>query len=684
MTARGAIRARLASVRNRGSDRTSVAHENSQRGTATWRIEQAPPLAVEGYCSGVSVHAGESLGLHVSTDPAAAYTLSVYRLGYYAGLGARLIVGLAAGEWRQGQERPIPVPDPRTGLVRAQWPITDYIQTGEDWTSGQYLAVLGLVDGEHAGAGSYVPFVVRRRRGLSPAPALVQMPATTAQAHNHWGGSRIAPTEHIAAASIVSFDRPLVPLELADLSARWPLWWDLPLLRFLEREGVELEYAADVDIHREPQRLLEHRLVILSGDGAYWSATIRSAFDAAVRRGVNVACMGPATGTRRITYEDDERTIVSGSAWGDSWLARTGLRPGPSDSDSESDVDAIRLQAASGAIVFGASSLPYSSGLDDGIPPGQADARLQRAMRNELTDLLCDRRIDERTVVEQELALPSEQPGESARLASSVEIPIKASASVVWPALAEALVSWRSRVSVAVASWDHNFGGDIDAYLEAGHSALWIIARALAGAGIAEPETILDLPCGTGRVTRALRAAWPAAQLVAADTSAPAIDFCEANFDAEPWRLDSSLHFDGEPHRDRYDLVWCSTLLSQTPPSQMNRCLTSLLGLVRPNGVLVASYHGRDSANRFRGETDPGLRGLADSLASRGTGFRARDDGSGLGIAVLSPNWLAANITSHRGAMLLSLTERGWLDHLDVVAVMRKDIHHPHGNIEFR
>ncbi len=711
----------------------------------------------------MSVQAGESIALHISTIPSASYRLSVYRLGHYGGLGARLIVELERGEWREGQERSIPVPDPQTGLAVAVWPATDYIQTGEEWLSGQYLAVLQLVDGEHAGSGSYVPFVVRRRRGVTPAPVMLQMPVTTAQAHNHWGGRSLACTDEGVAASKVSFDRPFPPLELAAPSARWPLWWDLPLLRFLESAGIDLEYAADFDVHRQPQCLLEHSVVILSGHSEYWSPAIRSALEMAADRGVSIACMGADTGSRCIEFESGEHTIVASAlgprapgghealmgavrfrdpvvprpesallgvqshqapriperdrpyvvtaqAAGDSWLDRTGLHPGDSidgliedewdaiepgleppgtkvlfeyaSGDTEPGAHAVRFRASSGAIVFSAGSLRFSTGLEHGLVPGRVDPRLQRFMRNALADLVRDRRVDERAIAERDLLRPPGQADDAVELGLATEIPVRASADKVWPVLSMVLAEWRERTNVAVAAWDANFSGDLDAYLQAGHSALWNIARALAGAGMAAPETILDLPCGTGRVTRALRAAWPAAQLVAADVSEPAINFCAGNFAAEPWRLETYTQLGAAAHEDRYDLIWSSSLLSQIPPVQIGRCLSSLLALLRPNGVLVAGYHGRDSANRFRSSADPGLRGLAESLAKSGTGFHAREDGSGLGVAVLSPQWLAASITLHRGAMLLSLSERGWLDHVDVVVVMRKNIHHPHGNIE--
>ena len=46
---------------------------------------------IEGYCSHTSVRAGETIRFYVSTNPAAQFTLDIYRMGYYGGNGGRLV-----------------------------------------------------------------------------------------------------------------------------------------------------------------------------------------------------------------------------------------------------------------------------------------------------------------------------------------------------------------------------------------------------------------------------------------------------------------------------------------------------------------------------------------------------------------------------------------------------------------
>src|SRR5438552_18413641 len=52
-------------------------------------------------------------------------------------------------------------------------------------------------------------------------------------------------------------------------------------------------------------------------------------------------------------------------------------------------------------------------------------------------------------------------------------------------------------------------------YFAVGRSALACVRMALGEAGAPTPRSILDLPCGHGRVLRFLHAAYPAAQLTA-------------------------------------------------------------------------------------------------------------------------------------------------------------------------
>jgi len=300
-------------------------------------------------------------------------------------------------------------------------------------------------------------------------------------------------------------------------------------------------------------------------------------------------------------------------------------------------------------------------------------AGVESELRHELAEATA--RADK--AEEQRLALAVETDSSNGGNGIAGDAPIS-STGVLWATLGDALRSCDGGLNHTIAERDPAFSDDRNAYLAISRSAVTAILPALASAGIPKPQTILDLPCGYGRVTRALRAAWPDAELTAADQSTAAVAFCVEQFAGEGWEVDDYLEIDEEErHSERYDLIWSASLLSSVEPTHVDACVSSLLRMLRPGGVLVAAYHGRDSARRFSEHADETLRTLARTVTVMGVGFRPRGGSGDLGITVMTPQWLLPHLTQHRSAMVLSVTERGWADHLDVVAVARKDIHHP-------
>ena len=254
-----------------------VVAENALPGTSRWNYARATEPAIEGYAP-PSVAPGDDLALHVSTRPAANYRVEIYRLGWYGGTGARLIACVpSCTTTERGNPEQVPTPDPTTGKIDADWPVTDQITVGTDWTSGYYIAQLVLTDGRPPLAAT-VPFIVREPSTQRSA-ILVVAPVDTWQAYNGWGGKSLYPynsTDGVE-AKVVSFDRPYAPA-----SGPWSLLsHEVPVVHFLEREGYDVSYATDVDIDADPAELLRHRLVIVAGHSEYWSGAMRTAFDTA-------------------------------------------------------------------------------------------------------------------------------------------------------------------------------------------------------------------------------------------------------------------------------------------------------------------------------------------------------------------------------------------------------------------
>jgi hypothetical protein len=291
-----------------GAPPNPIRAENALPGSTGWRGMQAPAHAIEGYTSAVSVLPGHRLELHVSTAPAQRYQVEIYRLGWYGGLGGRLVACLpACSEDEQGVARPVPAVAPN-GYLDAGWPVTDSMTVPTGWVSGYYLAALRLTTGPSAGRGGWVPFVVRAPASASPSTVLVQASVNTWQAYNRWGGWSLyrdsaGATCHLSCTH-VSFDRPYDP-------STQNLWdYELPLVHFLEESGYDVSYTTDVDTDRDPAELLRHRLVVVAGHDEYWTARMRDAFDAARAAGTNLMFTGANTGYWQMRYASGGRTIV--------------------------------------------------------------------------------------------------------------------------------------------------------------------------------------------------------------------------------------------------------------------------------------------------------------------------------------------------------------------------------------
>jgi cellulose synthase/poly-beta-1,6-N-acetylglucosamine synthase-like glycosyltransferase len=310
-----------------GVDRlpTTIALENQRPGTADWTLKK-PALhrEIEGYASATSVDQGESIRIYVNTV-APAYRLSIYRMGWYGGLGARLVSGPMNYE---GYQQPAPFHDAETGLIECHWdhPITISIPprgAGDGaWVSGYYLAKLTA---EQTGEESYVLFVVRD--DSRPSTYLVQASVTTFQAYNNWGGrSLYAFNSPGGQAAKVSFDRPYAGHPLRDAAsgtgagdflvsnsippgaAASPAGWEYNTVRWLEKEGLDVTYATNIDVHRSESLLASHSAFLSIGHDEYWTWEMRRNIERARDLGTHLAILSSNTCYWQMRLEPGHRT----------------------------------------------------------------------------------------------------------------------------------------------------------------------------------------------------------------------------------------------------------------------------------------------------------------------------------------------------------------------------------------
>jgi hypothetical protein len=284
-----------------------VQRENSRPGNPGWEIPAGAGTVITGYASETSVAPGQSFHLHVAAPPGSRYRVLVYRLGWYRGVGGRLIMCMPGCRSSQAAiaQPPPTTPGSVTGLFRAPWHVTDRVEIPPDAVSGYYEAKLEIVGGAFAGAVGSVPLIVRQSRAALASAVLVQVPVNTWEAYNRWGGKSLYQFGTRMHAVEVSFDRPFDQQVFYDMVTRL----ELPWVRFLERNGVDVSYQTDVDTDRAPGSLLHHRLVFAIGHDEYWTQRMRGAFNRALALSTNLM-FGSNSGEWRMRYAVGRRTIV--------------------------------------------------------------------------------------------------------------------------------------------------------------------------------------------------------------------------------------------------------------------------------------------------------------------------------------------------------------------------------------
>jgi len=225
---------------------------------------------------------------------------------------------------------------------------------------------------------------------------------------------------------------------------------------------------------------------------------------------------------------------------------------------------------------------------------------------------------------------------------------------------------------------DEMFTGNEEHYFGVGQDAIGIINRALISAK-KEPgdlETILDFPCGHGRVLRCLRVAFPKAKITGCDLNRDGVDFCAAQFGSIPVYSSLDLTQIDLP-RDHFDLIWVGSLFTHFDAPRWAPLLTWFRSLLRPGGLLLFSTHGRRvhewmSINAYRYCLDEQqCVEIIGEYESSGFGYVDYPNVQDYGIAISEPAWVCRLITSLPEFRLVGFSEKVWDDHHDVFACVR-------------
>jgi hypothetical protein len=260
---------------------------------------------IEAYASRTSVTAGDTLDVHVSTYPASQYSVSIYRMGYYGGAGARLMRTIGP---LQGTVEATPS-DRTRHVIECNWKVGFNLEIPKDWLSGVYLGKLSTVPsaaGQYLDlemvSESYVIFVVRDTR---KADLLFQTSDMTWLAYNRWPqwrsmydlGDEPWGASDRKVGYDVGFDRPYALYwngypagfhPLTNGSGEF-LMTEFPLAFWLEKEGYDVTYISNVDTHTDGNGLLRAKVFLSVGHDEYWTEQMFDNVTRARDAGVSLA-----------------------------------------------------------------------------------------------------------------------------------------------------------------------------------------------------------------------------------------------------------------------------------------------------------------------------------------------------------------------------------------------------------
>src|SRR4051812_13682044 len=275
-----------------------VVDENQLPGTSAWQLNKQGDdvqKQIKGYASAASVNLGETINFYVTVNPAQSYSIDIYRVGYYQGLGGRLTQHVGG---LPGVVQPACPADATTGMISCNWSLGYQLTVPTTWTSGVFLAK--LTNGQ--GFQNYITFTVRDdARG---SDLLYQQSVSTYQAYNNYpddvaSGATVPTTGKslydynssttktslgTQRAVKVSYDRPYSQ----DGSGQF-LDFEIYFIRWAEQNGYDVTYATSVDTDLNGARLRNHRGFLSVGHDEYWS---KAMFDAVANARDNQVGLG--------------------------------------------------------------------------------------------------------------------------------------------------------------------------------------------------------------------------------------------------------------------------------------------------------------------------------------------------------------------------------------------------------
>ena len=238
-------------------------------------------IAVAGFARQISVNVGETVDFSIDGP---ATIIRIFRVGYYSDQkGFRQVAQIANNPTTQPELATIE--NSEGGTTATGWSVTASWAVPTTAVSGMYMAMIRNPSDTNA---FYATFVVRD--DAAEADVIYKTSdATWAAAYNHYGtkaningknvyGSGTGVGSITDRCLAVSYHRPVITRG----GVMQTYWWacELPLIRWLEANGIKVKYITSVDLDKQGISLLQKgKVFVSSGHDEYWSEPMRIAVE---------------------------------------------------------------------------------------------------------------------------------------------------------------------------------------------------------------------------------------------------------------------------------------------------------------------------------------------------------------------------------------------------------------------
>jgi SAM-dependent methyltransferase len=220
---------------------------------------------------------------------------------------------------------------------------------------------------------------------------------------------------------------------------------------------------------------------------------------------------------------------------------------------------------------------------------------------------------------------------------------------------------------------DGMFKGDLNHYNRVGLQAQEIIITNLLSL---DPKfKILFLPCGHGRNLRHFLKILPPDQIYASDIVESAVEFMKEDFGVNALTSDTS--FSKILDFPKMNIIFVGSLITHLNESDSIKLIKLLSRILKKNGLLILSSHGKFVNSRMGSDFNYGLdmksaQNIRSQYSEMGYGFASYPYDPNYGISIIRLDWFNKLVRRLGTLRLVQVSEQLWDNHHDIIVLQKK------------